>query len=105
LPYNFLDYQIADRQTNQVSINGSEDGVRTAEDMIQQIVDGNDRSMTFERRNRNEYSTNNRDVSMDVPHGMAGRIIGKGGAKIRELESNSGARIKMGKLKMYFSSL
>ncbi|XP_053189063.1 probable ATP-dependent RNA helicase DDX43 [Scomber japonicus] len=36
-------------------------------------------------------------VTMTVENGSVGRIIGRGGAKIRELEESSGARIKINK--------
>ena len=41
------------------------------------------------------------DVSIDVPQNMVGRIIGKGGSNIRDLEYNTGAKIKMGELILF----
>ncbi|XP_061915490.1 probable ATP-dependent RNA helicase DDX43 [Entelurus aequoreus] len=48
---------------------------------------------------RTSYGANKSEsaVTITVENGLVGRIIGRGGAKIRELEENSGARLKINK--------
>ncbi|KAK3577746.1 hypothetical protein CHS0354_005839, partial [Potamilus streckersoni] len=47
-----------------------------------------------ENQYRNRDSERSSAMTMSVPSSKVGRIIGKGGAKIRELQELSGARIK-----------
>ncbi|KAI4875321.1 hypothetical protein NFI96_015561 [Prochilodus magdalenae] len=46
------------------------------------------------RRRRDDRAGSMRHVSLSVENSMIGRVIGRGGVKIRELEESSGARIK-----------
>ncbi|KAM9847997.1 putative ATP-dependent RNA helicase DDX43 [Aulostomus maculatus] len=59
-------------------------------------------SRTTDGRGSSQESRNFRDdksepVIIHVENGMVGRIIGRGGARIRELQEDSGARIKINK--------
>ncbi|KAJ8305641.1 hypothetical protein KUTeg_016186 [Tegillarca granosa] len=59
---------------------------------------GRGRGRDFGSRNENDgnsYGSNDNMICISVPSNGVGRIIGKGGSKIRELESDSGARIKI----------
>ncbi|KAL3868312.1 hypothetical protein ACJMK2_041133 [Sinanodonta woodiana] len=53
------------------------------------------RETSHENRTRNRDSDRSSAMTMSVPSSKVGRIIGKGGAKIRELQESSGARIKI----------
>uniref|UniRef100_A0A3B4ZSE7 RNA helicase n=1 Tax=Stegastes partitus TaxID=144197 RepID=A0A3B4ZSE7_9TELE len=61
-------------------------------------IDGGDRGGSGRRRTfDNEKSDSSRPVTFTVENALVGRIIGRGGAKIRELEESTGARIKINK--------
>ncbi|TSK22713.1 putative ATP-dependent RNA helicase DDX43 [Bagarius yarrelli] len=57
------------------------------------------RSDSNGRETRSETSTTSRPLILTVNNSLIGRIIGRGGAKIRELEESSRARIKASSLK------
>lgn len=97
-----------------IEISGSEDAKATAQDMINKILEANqNRGFGFRdsgssgnyRGNgagRGSYgdggdrrSARGDDVTISVASSDIGRIIGKGGMKIRELQDSSGARIKI----------
>ncbi|KAG7512021.1 putative ATP-dependent RNA helicase DDX43 [Solea senegalensis] len=48
-----------------------------------------------QRSHGNENSDSSPPVTLSVETALIGRIIGRGGSKIRELEETSGARIKL----------
>nr|MCI4376357.1 hypothetical protein [Pangasianodon gigas] len=47
------------------------------------------------RETRRDRAASTRPLTLTVENSLVGRIIGRGGAKIRELEESSGARIKI----------
>ncbi|XP_017577605.1 probable ATP-dependent RNA helicase DDX43 isoform X1 [Pygocentrus nattereri] len=47
------------------------------------------------RGRRDDRAASTRPVSLSVENAMIGRVIGRGGVRIRELEESSGARIKI----------
>lgn len=57
--------------------------------------DGGNRNRNFNRgnQNRNDDGTNDEKKTIQVETNQVGRIIGRGGSKIKQLEQDSGARI------------
>lgn len=57
--------------------------------------DGGNRNRNFDRgnQNRNNDGTNDEKKIIQVETNQVGRIIGRGGSKIKQLEQDSGARI------------
>ncbi|KAF7710396.1 hypothetical protein HF521_009268 [Silurus meridionalis] len=53
------------------------------------------REVNHDRETRREKSASSRALTLSVENSQIGRIIGRGGAKIRELQESSGARIKI----------
>ena len=64
-----------------VVISGSEEAVRRAEESVRELVQ------------RKMEDHNAQKVSVPVPQHAIGRLIGRGGANIRALQRESGAKV------------
>ncbi|XP_069127188.1 probable ATP-dependent RNA helicase DDX53 [Argopecten irradians] len=87
---------------NQVEISGSEEERNLAKTKIDDLISGNFGESSNRQRfggsgSRDERFGGSRDdtISMFVQNNDVGKIIGKGGSKIRELQDETGARIKV----------
>ncbi|KAK5908786.1 hypothetical protein CgunFtcFv8_016814 [Champsocephalus gunnari] len=85
----------------EVVLMGSSEAQQKAKEMIEELVsDSNSQNASGGPGRGNfgdEKSDSSQPVIFTVENGLVGRIIGKGGAKIRELEESTGARIKVNK--------
>ena len=80
-----------------VEVSGSADQMDLAETMILDLTKDFSRSESDfpERRSGGGFGGLSSDLLIKVPSGAVGRIIGRSGAKINELQEKSGARIKV----------
>ncbi|KAL3050694.1 hypothetical protein OYC64_012671 [Pagothenia borchgrevinki] len=85
----------------EVVLMGSSEAQQKAKEMIEELVSDSNSQNASGGPGRGTYgdekSDSSQPVTFTVENGLVGRIIGKGGAKIRELEESTGARIKINK--------
>ncbi|KAK5908785.1 hypothetical protein CgunFtcFv8_016814 [Champsocephalus gunnari] len=85
----------------EVVLMGSSEAQQKAKEMIEELVSDSNPQYASGGPGRgafgDEKSDSSQPVIFTVENGLVGRIIGKGGAKIRELEESTGARIKINK--------
>ncbi|XP_034008414.1 LOW QUALITY PROTEIN: probable ATP-dependent RNA helicase DDX43 [Trematomus bernacchii] len=85
----------------EVVLLGSSEAQQKAKEMIEELVSDSNSQNASGGPGRgtfgDEKSDSSQPVTFTVENGLVGRIIGKGGAKIRELEESTGARIKVNK--------
>jgi len=92
-----------------VTLTGSSEAVQNAKQMIEDLLserrdaprnDGGSQyhSQPRERRGANSYDQGNEEsVVMHIDSSNVGRVVGRGGSKIRELQDQSNARINIDK--------
>ncbi|KAI9533478.1 hypothetical protein NQZ68_022608 [Dissostichus eleginoides] len=85
----------------EVVLSGSSEAQQKAKEMIEELVADSSSHNASGGPGRgtfgDEKSDSSQPLTFTVENGLVGRIIGKGGAKIRELEESTGARIKVNK--------
>ncbi|KAJ9065425.1 hypothetical protein DSO57_1019753 [Entomophthora muscae] len=82
------------------TVSGSQDAIRTARDMIDQLINNHLNNKTggagpMGGSSRGAPIPGAKDVQLPVPGNRVGLIIGKGGETIRDLIDQSGARINV----------
>ena len=93
-------------------ISGSEEDIRKAKAAIDDIINNgadyrpnsNNRDAGFKSDNRdNDYSSSNSEsVTMNVEQSLVGRVIGRGGATIKDIREKSGAKINIGEFYKFY---
>jgi len=88
-----------------VSIEGDDDTVSNAERMITELIDNESRSNAsrqdeFESRQTSKHLSDGEDFNYStrftIPSNMSSAVIGKGGQKIREIQSKTQTKIHVG---------
>ncbi|CAG8510695.1 16490_t:CDS:2, partial [Racocetra persica] len=77
-----------------VTITGTPDDVKNAKGMIQQLVDDAINGNALNRRDL-QGGGNRSTITIHIPSGKVGVVIGRGGETIRDLQDRSGARINV----------
>ncbi|KAK2142730.1 hypothetical protein LSH36_920g01015 [Paralvinella palmiformis] len=70
---------------------------RSGHDYRHEAQNNDDRTYRRDRISRNDYQHESGNMIIEVPSREIRRIIGRGGSKIKELERDSGCRIKINK--------
>ena len=84
--------------TRRVELSGTDDAVERAKDMINQIMEGGGDDRGGRRQNYGSSygggGSGSKDI-INIDSSFVGRIIGKGGSRIRELQDETGCRINV----------
>ncbi|CAG8726927.1 14424_t:CDS:10, partial [Acaulospora morrowiae] len=88
----FSQDQPPDVVERRVTITGTQEDVKSAKAMVQQLVEDAINGNSTSRRDSQGF---NRSITIHIPSSKVGVVIGRGGETIRDLQDRSGARINV----------